>query len=196
MSRRRPSNEQESLIECLREEARRSRPEFQPALHRRIWEAVGRERAAQSPSSPAPRTRSIRWAISALATAATLLVAVYLTSKAPTKASPRPGPGLVLLMDSPHLGAQHVDRFLSEVGPSEAWTSLRHDAELAWNTFTEDFPLANGRKRSPQQGTPSLVTPPTLGRRAIADRLDRLRAICSPDLQGPRSGPCRSGFPA
>jgi hypothetical protein len=159
MSRRRTPNAHESLIECLREEARRTRPEFQPALHRRICEAVARERAALSPSGPPPPARSTRWAISAFATAATLLVAVCLATKmspSPAKAPPRPGPGLVQLMDSPHLGAQHVDKFLSEVGSSEALTSLRHDAELAWNTFTEDFPLANARKRPPQQPTPPL----------------------------------------
>ena len=163
MSRQRPSNEQDALIECLREEARRTRPEFQAALHRRVWDAIGPARTTESPQPiPAQRIRPKRWAVSAVTAAAILLVAVvvhFISSKSPLRPTNelRPsGSGLVRLMDSPHLGAQHVDQLISEVSSPLPWASLRHDAELAWNAFSQDFPLAKTRNRQPPEDAPSM----------------------------------------
>ncbi len=159
--------EKETLAERLQDAARQTRPEFSEALHRRVWEAVNRRQAAESPRPARARpARPARWTLAAAGVAGLLITAaaawhglpllrrdvafVKITARQDAAASAhqrpqRRGIGLFLVTDSAPAGAAEIDRLANVMLLSQGWAGLHHDARLAMNALAENLPLAKGR---------------------------------------------------
>jgi hypothetical protein len=167
MFRRIPASEDEALVECLREEARQTRPEFSEALHRRVWQTCSRRRDVEAlRPKHAAHVRPVRLALAAGALAGLLactMIAWYgwrsvrpealfsdiaaQEHEGPTS-PPRGGGGVILLTDWGHEGAMQLDRLASSVVSSHEWGCLGHDAQLALSAFAQDCPLPQSRQRT------------------------------------------------
>ncbi len=155
MSKRRESIEEMSLVSLLRQEARRTRPEFSETLHRRIVRSVrgrrGEETAAARPSTTVGRRRL------AVVLAAAGALAAAMVGWRLGEIAMRPGdtPGSkqtihaanAALEDLPPVG-ELTDRAATGIGEmlaSAGWrlpsTQLAHDAQLAADSLLHRLPI-------------------------------------------------------
>ena len=166
MPRREPAPDARVLADRLRAEAARSRPAFSEALHARICRAVQQYRAEEGGTTRAAAGRhcGVRWAVAAVAAAASLGAAILVWQAAPSGCGPDIPPSSRLADQSAPDGGRLADAFDFQVDahtvaglaasvPSQIdalvdsavaaqqWAYLDHDAQLALRMLADRLPF-------------------------------------------------------
>lgn len=159
MFRRKRSNQAErALGDCLREEARHTRPAFSESLHQRLRASLlpavaGREAAARRPiGRPA-------WVLAGVTMVGLVLCVgiawhgvVQMRRNSQRQARAAAIAALAALPESAHAGVQEFDRLAGAIlAWQQPWAGLEEDAQLAANAVAECFPLRTSRAHAPMK---------------------------------------------